>query len=273
MPEQLTNLWSVVTGNPWILFVLKVALVIAVGFAVQLGVVLLHLLLTRELARWLCGYLGLTLMTVAPIPAVFIGGWWWFLPPFALVIIALYTRVDYRDGGSRTTWIEVSGSFKWKRLGQDELKGRPEVSAAADFLVHDRNLKPGTEAVAKGDFETAHRMFEAFAEGGNVAAMNNLGVLYEAGLGVPADEAAALKWYRKAADSGVPLAKHNLAVLIAADHILGTAKHTDSREHDLIEAYVLLSSAAAQGLKAAKRGLRDLRRHMTRAQIAAAKSL
>lgn len=272
MTEQLTNLWDTATTNPWVLLGLKIVLVIIIGFAVQLGLVWLHTLLTREFARWLWGYLGVFLMIGAPVAAVFLGGWWWVLPVIAMVILALYTRVDYRDKGVPTTWMEVSGSFKWRSLGYADLKGPAEVAGVAEYLIHDATLKPGIQALAEGRLEESRQEFQTLATTGNAAAMNNLGVIYEAGLGVVPSKKEALMWYRKAADAGVALAQHNLAVLLAADHLLNSVRASQGdRKRDFIEAYRLFSSAAAQGLKLAKRGLRDLRKKMTRDEIAAAK--
>ena len=216
------------------------------------------------------GWLGILLMISSPVVAVFLGGWWWLLPPIALVVLALYTKVDYRDEGVPTTWTEVAGSFKWKRAGHNE-PVIPEVAAAFEFMVIDGPLKSGVDALAAGRFAEARQEFKALATAGNAAAANNLGVLHEAGLGAPVSKADALKLYRKAADSGIPIAKHNLAILIAADHLLGSADHSGERERDFTEAYILFSSASAQGLGIAKRALRDLRKHMTREQIEAAK--
>lgn len=268
--NQLQQLWEVATDNRWVEFGFKFVLVIAVSAVMQLGLVLLNTSMTREFARWICGWLGLSLIFGSPIAAVFLGGWWWLLPPVALVVLALYTKVNYRDEGVPTTWVEVLGSFKWKRGGLDKID-TPDVAAAAEFLVRDGFLKPGADALAEGKFAKAREEFEALAGAGNAAAMNNLGVLHEAGLGVSPSKADALQWYRKAADAGLPIAKHNLAILIAADHLLDSAEHPDHRDRDFIEAYILFSSAASQGLRAARDGLRDLRRHMTAEQIEAAK--
>lgn len=267
---QLAQLWEVATANRWVVLAFQIALANVIGIALVVAAVLLHTSLTRELARWICGYLGLGLIVGSPLAAVFLGGWWWLLPALAALVMALYAHVDYRDEAAPTTWIEALGSIKWKRGRHDKLAS-PVVAAAADSLIRDGPLKPGTDALAEGSFVKAREEFGALAHAGNAAAMNNLGVLHEAGLGVPESKVEALKWYRKAADSGVPLAKHNLAVLIAADHLLGTAERDADKERDFIDAYALLSSAASQGLAVAKRALRDLRRHMTREQIAAAK--
>src|SRR5262249_438719 len=45
-------------------------------------------------------------------------------------------------------------------------------------------------------------LYKLAAEQGNATAQNNLGSLYEQGQGVAQDCAAALSWYRKAADQG-----------------------------------------------------------------------
>ena len=39
-------------------------------------------------------------------------------------------------------------------------------------------------------------------EQGHVTAQNNLGEMYDRGLGIPQDYAKALMWYRKAAETG-----------------------------------------------------------------------
>ena len=55
------------------------------------------------------------------------------------------------------------------------------------------------------------------AERGNVKAQNNLGVMYEKGLGVHQDYTQAMKWYRKAAEQGAAAAQYNLGLLYAND--------------------------------------------------------
>jgi TPR repeat protein len=42
---------------------------------------------------------------------------------------------------------------------------------------------------------------------GNADAENNIGDLYENGLGVSQDYVQAMVWYRKAADQGIPLTR------------------------------------------------------------------
>ena len=59
------------------------------------------------------------------------------------------------------------------------------------------------EAVAtykRGDYATAMRGFRVYAEQGSAEAQVALGVMYDAGQGVPENDAEAMKWYRKAAE-------------------------------------------------------------------------
>lgn len=66
-----------------------------------------------------------------------------------------------------------------------------------------------------GDYEIALRLWQPLAERGDPRAENNLGVLYEKGLGVAADHESAADWYRRAAAHGHAGALNNLADLIA----------------------------------------------------------
>jgi hypothetical protein len=50
------------------------------------------------------------------------------------------------------------------------------------------------------------------AEQGHPGARNNLGAAYSNGLGVPRDDAEAVKWFRMAAEQGHPQAQASLGV-------------------------------------------------------------
>ena len=70
------------------------------------------------------------------------------------------------------------------------------MSASADF-------QKGITAHKGGDYATALREFQSFAEQGNAAAQYNLGVMYEKGFGVPQDHKTAVKWFKLAAKQGM----------------------------------------------------------------------
>ena len=63
--------------------------------------------------------------------------------------------------------------------------------------------------------EDAVEAIRLAAEQGRASAQNNLGVMYENGLGIPQDETEAVRWYRLAADQGLADAQHNLGDMYA----------------------------------------------------------
>lgn len=75
----------------------------------------------------------------------------------------------------------------------------PAAGAAQDLWA-------GVTAYNAGDYATALGEWMPLAEQGDATAQNNLGVMYEYGLGVPKDDAEAVKWYRMAAEQGNALA-------------------------------------------------------------------
>ena len=66
-----------------------------------------------------------------------------------------------------------------------------------------------------GDYEQAVELFRKAAEQDDAAAQFTLGVLHALGLGVPADGATALTWYREAAGHAGADAQYNLAEKLA----------------------------------------------------------
>jgi len=61
----------------------------------------------------------------------------------------------------------------------------------------------GWAAFQRGDYATALREWLPLAEQGDVSAQYFLGDMYRKGLGVPENDAEAVKWYRKAAEQGL----------------------------------------------------------------------
>jgi TPR repeat protein len=78
---------------------------------------------------------------------------------------------------------------------------------AADF-------EKGLAAAQAGDFITALREWRPLAQQGNAAAQNHLGYMYDAGQGVPKDDAEALRWYRLSAHQGYANAQSNLGHML-----------------------------------------------------------
>ncbi len=73
----------------------------------------------------------------------------------------------------------------------------------------------GGEYVAydRADIKQALHIWLQTAEGGDPEAQTNVGEIYERGMGVPPDFAAAAQWYQKAADKGYARAQFNLGTM------------------------------------------------------------
>jgi len=87
------------------------------------------------------------------------------------------------------------------------------LPAAPDAGVPPSALGPALRAIERGHYATAMRALRRPAQQGDPLAQNNLGYLYEHGLGVVRSDADALAWYARAAESGLPVAQFNLATM------------------------------------------------------------
>jgi len=104
-----------------------------------------------------------------------------------------------------------------RRLGQQAtyLSARRAVKTTA----RDCEIRGG-EYVAfdRANYATALRVWLPLAEGGDPAAQTNVGEIFEKGLGVPPDYAAAAVWYRRGAERGSSRAAINLGQLYEQGH-------------------------------------------------------
>jgi hypothetical protein len=104
-----------------------------------------------------------------------------------------------------------------RRLGEQVtyLSARRAVKTAA----RDCEIRGG-EYVSfdRANYATALRVWLPLAEGGDPAAQTNVGEIFEKGLGVPADHAAAAVWYRRGAERGSSRAAINLGQLYEQGH-------------------------------------------------------
>ncbi len=100
------------------------------------------------------------------------------------------------------------------------------------------DLYSASNALSRGDYETAVAEFTKLAEKGDDKAQANLGYMYYAGEGVPQDYKQAVYWYRKAGVQGNRDAQYNLAVSYAFGE--GVAQ-------DLTEAAIWYRRAGEQG--------------------------
>jgi uncharacterized protein len=116
------------------------------------------------------------------------------------------------------------------------------------------------EALDRGDWAAAVRLWRPLAEAGDADSAYNLGVMYDEGHGIATDKGVAMTLYRKAADQGMGVAMGNLALLY-----MRRAQYEQMAEavSDAIEAYKWLT-LAVEYLAPAQRSAPE----QTRAQLA-----
>jgi TPR repeat protein len=138
------------------------------------------------------------------------------------------------------------------------------LSIAAAASPARADFAEGLAAFDAGDFEGALGAWGPLAEAGGAEAQVALAGLYQGGLGVPADLAAAAAWYRRAAEQGEAVAQLNLGDLYSRG--AGVPR-------DLVQAYLWLSLAAAQGRRWAERRREEISRVLSAAELTEAKRL
>ena len=82
--------------------------------------------------------------------------------------------------------------------------------AASTMTALAQDFDKGLAAFRDGDYATALGEFRPLAEQGHTEAQFYLGQLHDHGLGVPEDDAEAVRWYRLAAEKGFALAQFSL---------------------------------------------------------------
>ena len=151
-----------------------------------------------------------------------------------------------------------------------------EVPLISGFLVQEPELSMAYEAFAQGQVEKAFREYAAAAEAEHHGAENNLGVLYETGLGVSLNDVEAAKWYLRSAEGGNPMGQYNLGTLLVADLVSGDCR-IDNGDLAYSLAYKWFSCASNDGYgnvdAAAKAASQVLEELMTVDQISEAEQL
>lgn len=86
-------------------------------------------------------------------------------------------------------------------------------ASASSGRAFSEQLQSGLNALDRKHYATALRSWRDLAEKGDARAMNNVGLMYERGLGVTQSYVEAMNFYRRAADAGLPEAQYNLGTL------------------------------------------------------------
>ena len=113
----------------------------------------------------------------------------------------------------------------------------------------EEKLQEAKRAVKQQDYGKAFKIYTALAHDNHAVAQNDLGFLYQRGLGTEKDYTKALYWYKKAADQDYASAQFNLGWLYAEG--MGIEKNLSTARY-------WYKKAAAQGHEKAKKELKRL---------------
>ncbi|MDX3910376.1 MAG: SPOR domain-containing protein [Sphingobium sp.] len=147
------------------------------------------------------------------------------------------------------------------------------------------DVKTGVDAWTQGDYDKAVAEWRPLANAGDPDAQFNIGQAYKLGRGVPLDTPIAMEWFRKAAAKGHIRAEDNYGLLLfqqkrqqealpflrksadrgepRAQYILGTAYFNgEFVTKDWVQAYALMTRAAASGLAPANASLQQMNNYI-----------
>ena len=82
----------------------------------------------------------------------------------------------------------------------------------ASFIAGCSRYDSAREAFESKEYALAFQRWKRLAEFGDARAQNDIGYLYEHGLGVSQNAAEAFRWYRAAAETGLAPAQNNLGL-------------------------------------------------------------
>ncbi|WP_221795128.1 tetratricopeptide repeat protein [Oceanobacter mangrovi] len=141
------------------------------------------------------------------------------------------------------------------RAGQPSAQFTVGLLYQQDKVPMSSNLLAVYQGVKSQEFnyKQAARWYQVAAEQGHGAAQNNLGWLYQNGLGVAQDDSVAFRWYQASADQGVIDACFNLGLMF---------EQGKGTELDMEKALFWQTKAADYGYVPARQRLPQLRAQM-----------
>ncbi len=150
----------------------------------------------------------------------------------------------------------------YEKYKNTEVLVSPELLALNKLIDEDRKRQlPKSEEGIKGvtafsskDYAAARLNFEICSDNKEVACLNNLGVLYHYGLGVPVDIKKAIDFYKRASDLGSGLALFNF---VRASTLIPNRRADVFEILKLQKEAIDRGSANAMGTLAAARSLSD----------------
>ncbi len=114
---------------------------------------------------------------------------------------------------TRPQVVRVIGGLKSLLTGVRRVLACTVLVASTLSFSAETTVEPGVRALERGHYSTAMRSWLPLAREGLAEAQNNVGLMYERGLGVTQNYPDAMNWYRQAADQGLAEANLNLGLL------------------------------------------------------------
>lgn len=90
----------------------------------------------------------------------------------------------------------------------------PPAQPAQPLTTQSGKAQDAARAYKSGNIDEARKIWEELAKEGDAQAMNNLGVLYDQGVGVEADPGRAVHWFAESANAGNPSGMSNYGRLL-----------------------------------------------------------
>lgn len=131
-----------------------------------------------------------------------------------------------------SAWAEPQQAVQVVVDHADSVAGLRELAQKGDA---DAQNKLGKYFLQQGDdYAQARLWFQRSADQHFAEAQNNMGVLYQHGLGVEQDVVKAMHWYQQAAAQGLPVAQSNIGFLY--DEGLGVPQSNEQAMHRYLTA-------------------------------------
>jgi TPR repeat protein len=131
-----------------------------------------------------------------------------------------------KDMGEGNRWLARAKAAGWNVLDKDKWTPGAEAQASWKIYADQGSIVAMNQVVSFPGFSDEERLalIRRAAEAGMAPSQRMLGILYDGGVGVPADQAEAFKWFKRAAEIGDILAQGSLGYAyesgrgVARDH-------------------------------------------------------
>ncbi len=163
-------------------------------------------------------------------------------------------------GGPSTTALPGTGGPGTGSMATNQISPQAIAAMMAEAMAVIQAEAKLIQAEANGKFTEEVKLDKWAKKDRQTRQQHNLGVLYTMGVGMPLNFRSAYKWFKLAADEGLPQAQLNVGIALQSG--MGTPK-------DFVGAYKYYTLAAASGLPTAASARDNLAQYLSQFQIRA----